>query len=363
MGGSASTPKGPTYLGGTAPNMGGGNVKYPNANSIPKYNAPNINWQQAALADAIANRPNQYTPWASSTWARAPNGTWQQSVSLTPQMQTLNNQYVAGASVANTGQQAALKDYNTLAGSQEYKDVMSGASLPSFDAVKANLNQRLPDGDTRREVQGALLGLADPYNKAARSQLEARLIAQGVDPNSNFARKQSQILGDQENRQLFEAIAAGGAEESRQLSDRLAVGNYNIDNALKVRSGMLADMFSRLQNPLDRATQLGGISAQNMSGLQGIKNLSAMPEFALTDHNTRAAENQLAAYQAKYASDLDRYNAQVGRYTANQNSLKDAWGLAYDKASIRNAGAASTNSAIGTGVGATASIAAAAIIA
>ena len=43
--------------------------------------------QELVQQQTQANRPNQYTPWGSSTWTQGQDGSWSQNLSLSPQQQ------------------------------------------------------------------------------------------------------------------------------------------------------------------------------------------------------------------------------------------------------------------------------------
>jgi hypothetical protein len=160
-------------------------------------NQPSV-FQNAADAQARANRPNQNTPYASSGWTKDPKtGEWTQNVGFNP--------------------------------------ALSGANSEMQDQLTAAWSNPLDNGQqARQHAEDALYGREtsrlDPMWQQRQHDFETQLANQGIDPNSaagqqahgNFDRGRN----DAYSTAMQDAIGAGGQEASRQqqmdLTSRMA---------------------------------------------------------------------------------------------------------------------------------------------
>lgn len=182
-----------------------------------------------------ANRPDQSTPFASSTWDVGPNGEYSQQVRL--------NGPLADAS---------------MAAQQQFADAIGkGLDLSSL--------QELGSGDAARQqaidaAYSQATSRLDPRFSQARDRERTRLLNQGLAEGSEAFNKSLGELGNQENdaynQALYSAIGQGtGAGQ--------AIFNQN----LAARQQGLAELLQQRNAPIQALQQLQGLTAQ--PGFQG----------------------------------------------------------------------------------------------
>lgn len=187
--------------------------------------------QRETLAEqTAANRPNQYTPYATSLWAQGPNGEWIQSTNFAGPLYGLNQ---------NLQQQA----YDAMGQPLDF------SALPE-----------LTSGDAAREqainaAYGQASSRLDPRFGRQRESLRSQLLAQGLQPGSEAYDQAMRELGmtetDAYNQALFSAQREG-----------TAAGQALFGQSQARRNQMLSELLRQRSQPLQEMQQLSGFLGQ-----------------------------------------------------------------------------------------------------
>jgi hypothetical protein len=237
------------------------------------------NYQGAAIAQGeanrevvrdqtFANRPEQFTPWGSTSWnpyqttdpatGQAVTG-WQQMTQLTPELQDILNKQIA---IQGGRSDLAGQMTGRLAG--EFGNSMDWSGLNPMGNVPTN-QFTLPEELQRSVNYNGAPGISDPtqlrqraedmeYNKATsrldpqfqqqRQALEIKLRNQGLGPEDEAYKTQMSGLDMQEtdarNQAMFSASAAGRSEAGQLFGQdvtRRSTATNEIDRS--------ADFFNR----------------------------------------------------------------------------------------------------------------------
>jgi hypothetical protein len=185
-----------------------------------------------AIADKqiAANRPNQSTPFGSSTWTQNPDGTWSQNVQfggpLAGAFQNIGNQFASATS--------SPLDFSSAPALQYGEDARKAA----VDAAFGQASSRL-----------------DPMWQAREDAARTRLINQGLDPSSEAFRTEMDTMGRQRNDAYTSALnmAIGrGAEDAGQMFNQSATA----------RQMAVAEMLRKRSQPLAELAQMQGFLQQ-----------------------------------------------------------------------------------------------------
>lgn len=240
-------------------------------------------------AQTEANRPNQFTPFGSSTWSQ--NGDkWTQTTRLNPESQR-----------ALSSQLRLMGDRSELGGSlmgraqDEFGSPMDWSSLPDWGAT--------PDaGDVRNRAEDALYGRAtsrlDPEWDQRQQKLQDTMVARGLRPGDpawqqemdNFERART----DAYDTARYGAIAGGGDEATRQFNMSLQGSGY----ANTMRQAQLAEEMQRRGFSLNEINAL--ISGQQVG-------MPQMPSFSMAGRV--AGPDYMGAATNQYQGALDAYSA------------------------------------------------------
>jgi len=165
---------------------------------VPEQATPEGPYQQAAEAQASANRPTQNTPFGSTSWTRDPStGAWTQNTSL-----------AGGLGDAATSMQ------NQAASTW-------GVPLDNGATARTNADNAIYGRETSR---------LDPQWNQREQGMQASLANQGLAPDSAAAQTSMDTFNrgrnDAYSSAMQQAIMGGGAEASRQqamdLQSRMA---------------------------------------------------------------------------------------------------------------------------------------------
>src|SRR6266850_3367357 len=237
-----------------------GGISVPNPLS---KGAPDMPDYKGASEQATRNsRPNQNTPWASSTWTSG-------SMPGAPGAQSMLDRMLHRAPGAPTGDG---RDTQTIG----LAGPLDAANQSMMGQLQSAWGTPLDNGaGARQHAEDAIYGRAtarlDPMWDQRQHSMQTDLANQGIDPNSaaygksldNFSRGRN----DAYSSALQDAITGGGQEASRQQA---------------------MDLQSRLAPFL---------------GMQGIQGLSGMPGF-----QTGGNPLQAAALHGHYGMDAAQYN-------------------------------------------------------
>lgn len=260
-------------------------------------------------AQTEANRPDQYTPWGSSTWDKDAQGNWTQNINLTPEQQaSLDSQMRIGQ------QRSDLAESMFGRSQQEFGSPMD---WDQFGEYQSNLGT----GDEARqqaidEMYEQATSRLDPRMAQSREMQEAQLRNQGLKPGDEAYDYQMARVGENEtdayNQAMYSAIQHGGAEGSRVFGmnkDSAAFGN-------QVRQAQIAEDMQK------RGFSLNEINAI-LSGQQIA--MPNMPGFS------QAGVAQGADYTG---AARDQYGASMDAFNADQAALNSMMGGAGSMASM-----------------------------
>ena len=249
-----------------------------------------ITGQQAALNEETArlqhrlNAMDEINPYGSVAYQDLGDDRWQRTISLTPEQQQLLEQ-----------QQRVGAGMNTLAEAQlgRLDDLLS--QPVDFTGTAPPLTTDF--GADRQRIEDALYGRAtarlDPVWQNREQQLATTLANQGImlgsEAYEDAMRDFSFARNDAYDSAINQAIAAGGAEESRLFGINTAARQQAIQEALTGRN-----------QPINEITAL-------LSGGQ-----VTMPQFAAPPQTAV----QPVDISGPYAQ---QYQAQLANYAAGQN--------------------------------------------
>lgn len=206
-----------------------------------------------------ANRPNQSTPYANSTWQQSPDGTWNQNVAFNGPLGEVN---------------ASLQ--------QQVKDAM-GQPL-DFSSAPG-----LTSGDAARDQAiNAAYGQAEsrlnPQWQQRENSLRARLLAQGLQEGSGAYKKAMANLGQERNdayaSAMNAAIGQGTSAGSALFNQSLAARQQSLSEMLRQRGqafGELQQMQGMTQMP--GFSQAGQGQAPNLLGAGGMQDAANFRNF------------------------------------------------------------------------------------
>lgn len=271
-----AVPAAATYFGGKAINK-----TMPNA---PDYSA--LGREQARLQNEMldrqtqANRPNQSTPWASTTWTTGPDGKPMQQVAL--------NGGLGEAANALQGQLA-----------QNMKAPLDFSGLPELGTGE----------EAERRASEAAYGQAksrlDPMWQEQEERNRTRLLNQGLAEGSEAYNKAMDRLSNQRNdaynQANFSAIREGSAAGDRRFNQNMSA-----------RQQMLQEMLRKRGQPF-----------AEMQALQGF---TAMPGFSQAGMGR--APDLLGAAGMQHGADMQRWQQQMQTYADLFGGLMDMGGQA-----------------------------------
>jgi hypothetical protein len=256
----------------------------------------------------VANRPDQYTPWGSSTWDRD-GDQWTQNINLSPE------------------QQAALDDQMSIQGSR------SGLARDMFGRVGdefGGLMDWSQFGDYTRDLstgaEARQQGVDNAYEQYTRrldpqweqrmEQQEAALRNQGLNPGDEAYDTQMSNLNldrtDAYDSAMRSSIGIGGQEGERDQRMDLTAGNFGNT----VRQAEIAEEMQR------RGFSLNEINAI-LSGQQ--IGMPSMPGFN-TASRAQGADYSGAA-NSQWGADMDRFSAQQAQSQMLMNGITGAAGM------------------------------------
>jgi hypothetical protein len=182
--------------------------------------------QQAIDRQTQANRPNSTSPFASEQWTTNPDGTTTRTLGLTGGLGT------AAAAAGNQVGNALSRPF----------DLSGMGPLKNGD-------------DARREAIDASFGYAksrlDPAWDAREKQEHARLINQGLDPNSQASRSSLEGLGRDRNDAYSGAMSAA-------IREGTAAGDSVFRNNLSAREQAIQELIQSRTQPIGELGALQG---------------------------------------------------------------------------------------------------------
>ena len=256
----------------------------PDYTSLAKQSAADQN----ALLDkqTVANRPNQVTPWGSSSWTR--NGdNWTETQALNPAEQRQLDTKRGFDAQMQTAQTGLLGKATDSLGKPMNFGGMDELH-PGFGAVK--------------EVQDAMMGRVAPMRAQAREAELQRLRNQGLSDNTEAFQRAVKRLDEGDTDAQGQALLAA-TDQYGKIFDRTG----------RARQQTLAE---RMQ---ERNQSLNDFNALTTGAITN----PTMPSFVQAGEGKAA--DLMGAGQAQYGAAMDGYNAKQAR---SGGLMKGLFGLA-----------------------------------
>jgi hypothetical protein len=258
-----------------------------------------------------ANRPQQYTPWGSSTWnseqmtdpaTGQPVTQWSQYLQLSgPQQQALDDQMAiqAGKSGIAMGMM----------------DRLNASYAQPFDTSQLQAYGQVPVADAaeRQRIENMMFERMAPEHQKANASMEAQLQNMGLSRGSAAWNKEKQRLGDQQSRERFQAMEFGGNEMQRLFGMQMQGSNY----ANMLRQQQIAEQLQQRAIPLNELNAL-------LTGAQVA--MPGMPSF--NSSQSAGGTDYTGATSAQYSAGMDAYNAQAQQDQSMMSGIGSMAGMA-----------------------------------
>ena len=261
--------------------------------------------RQSVRDQLFANRPDQYTPWGSTTWSQNPytdpttgeeTMQWRQETSLNPGLQDIFNK-----------QQAIQGGKTDLAGmltgrmGAEFGQGMDWRGLAPMGQVMT-AQYTLPENDIgnpndiRGHAENAMYNKAQsrlaPAQAGEKAALETKMRAQGLRPGDQAWQSQVQGLGqkhtDAQNQATWGSVDAGRQEAQQMYGQMMGQQQNRFNQALSANQqnfgqGMQQSQYANQirQMQMAEAMQKRGWSLNEMNALLsgGQVGMPSMPSF------------------------------------------------------------------------------------
>lgn len=271
---------------------------------------------QANNAATQANRPNQYTPWGSTTWSQDANGNWTQNTALNPWMQQqFNAQGQTDATLAQQGANMA----GQVAGA--YGQPLNTSGMTGMFQL-GNPSQLNPSWNSTKEIQQAMLSRLQPDMDSQRNAEIARLKAQGLTEGSDAWNAAVNNMGRQQNDLSMQALLAGSSEANQQFQNQLAANAQNWGQQTD-KAGITGQ---QRQQQLNEAMTLRQLPMQELMQLRGQNvQMPTMPGFATA--GATSGPNYLGAAELNSRQNLQNANI-------NNANLSNTYGGLFDLAKM-----------------------------
>lgn len=336
--------------------------------------------KEVAAEQTLANRPDQYTPWGSSTWDKNTDGTWTQRVNLSPEEQAAldrerqfnaQRQGMAGDLLDKAGDSLStpldLTNLPQLRGYQmdglpelqglDLSSLGGNEALPELQGMELSEWNNLDSGFGAVEsVRDAMMGRLGQSRQQARESEINRLKSQGLPEDSVAFQKAMERIDqgdtDAEQQALLGAMGAyndifnrGLAENSQLLSREQSKTGLNLaqrgqlfgENQATRQRGLTETLASRDAASKNRAqlfgeqgaaAQLAGLLRQQSLAEQEKMRQSPLDDFLKLTAGISPGQPQMPSFMGgtgyqgpdMYGAAKDSYSAAMDRYNADQAS-------------------------------------------
>lgn len=269
-----------------------------------------------------ANRPDQVTPWGSTSWtpssqvdpATGQNVTkWTQTTKLDPRAQgALDDQFAI-----QSGRSAGAKDLLSQASNNFQKPIDWNSFTPTYTPGnregQVQTSVAGPSGDIRDKAQEAVWQRQQPAFQQQRDASLTRLANMGITPGSEQYNREMNRLDFSENQGRLAAIESGRAEAGQDFGQNLARGQF-ANQATQLQQG-LGEEFGRFsgQQRQQQIAEEQTRRAQTLNELNALLtgqqvNMPGMPNFQSAQRSEGL--QSLNAAQLGYQANLDAFNSQ-----------------------------------------------------
>lgn len=289
----------------------GGSPKPPDYTAAAEKTAASseeVNRQQT-----YANRPDQSTPWGSTTWNSSagvdpatgkPVTKWSQNESLNPELQGALNSQVG----LTRGKSDLARDFMGRV-EQDYSKPFDWANLGSPQQRATTQTTDAPAFAAEREkyTQNILTQLR-PEQQFQEEATRTRLMNQGLTEGSEAYNRELQRLNDQQSRERMGAIDQGGVEQQRMNAQLLGQQQQAFGQGGTARQQAIAEEAQRR-----------GMSLNEMNALLSGQQVTPpnMPTFAAAG----------AAQPTNYSGAAQQaWNTTAQQQMNNQQRNAQLWG-------------------------------------
>jgi DNA-binding transcriptional MerR regulator len=275
-----------------------------------------------------ANRPNQNTPWGSTTWSSQPYrdpttgqmlNRWTQNVNLDPRLQQiLDTQFgVQGARSELAGSMTGrmADEYGEAMNWEDFAR-MGGRVGPEKLTRNIGTHDRYVQ-DAEDAIYGKFTNKMDSRFQDDLARQDAQLRAQGLKPGDAAYEKALERAREEQNQAYeqaaYQATIGSGAEAQRYQGMDATAGQFrNAASQQAFNQQMESSKYDTLrrQQQIAEEMQKRGFSLNEINAiLHGQQvGMPQMPDFSNATKSD--ATNYLGAAQAQGQADLDRYNAE-----------------------------------------------------
>lgn len=275
--------------------------------------------RQNIAAQNYANRPDQYSPFGSTTWESGsaidpstgkPVTTWTQNTTLTPALHSaLDSQLRLQQLRSNTAEGLYGRVTNDLSAPIDW----SGSEYSEFGAapeIRDPGDPELFNKEVGDAIYNQMASRLDPQWEQAQSRAEIRMRNQGLQPGDQ-AFNDNQFNVDRAQNDAYQtalnaAITGAGAEASRAYGDKLAYSRqmFGQDYDRSKYQTVLR------QNQIAEDLQRRGASLNELNGLLSGQQVG-LPQFpAVPGSGVANTPDLLGAANSRYQGDVNAYNAQ-----------------------------------------------------
>jgi hypothetical protein len=282
--------------------------------------------KELATQSTWANRPTLNTPWGQQTWS-ASAGTdpstgqaitnWTSNINLTPEQQSaLDSQQRIQQGKSGAAEQLLGQATEATAKPFDWEN-MPGRGQVAQQTQQLNAAQAGNVYDSQGRAYQTMSQMLEPGRSQQREALDAKLLASGVDPNSEQARRsrgeQAEQFAGQDKQMMAQALAEGRMDVGQQY--QMNSGQVGQQAALdQQRFGQQGTIFGQQnqqrQQAIAEEAQRRGMPLSELNALltgQQVQ-MPGMPSF---QNATNAQAPQL----------LDAAKAQ-GNYNMNMAQMK-----------------------------------------
>lgn len=254
-----------------------------------------------------ANRPDQYTPWGSSTWNQDAGGNWTQNVNLSPEQQALfNKNQDTNMSMANLG----------LMGLDNTKDLFS-SRFSTSGMPDVSYQQQGGVGGARQSVMDAMLSRVNTDISRDRDSRRSELIAQGIPVGSEAFKREMENIDRKQTDARQQAEISATDQTLRERGEERAGNLANYRTGVDQRNRGVRDALLERQTPLN---ELNAFRSGNQV---------SMPQFSpFAQQQAVPGADVMGATMAQGNWDMAGYNADVAHKNAIMGGLFSLGGAA-----------------------------------
>jgi len=268
-------------------------------------------------AQTWANRPNQTTPWGSTSWSNTPVwdpttkqyvNQWQQDTTLNEQSQkALDAQLALTTGRSELGASLFPRMQDEFGNAMDWSKFQQAGDLVGGGS---GYNQKAEEA-----IYGKWADRALPQQEEARNQLQTRLYNMGLKEGDQAYDREMEKLGQQQSDAMqqaqYQATIGAGQEASRMQGQDLTASQYQTQQ----RQQQIAEEMQKRGFSLNEINAI--ISGQQVA-------MPTMPGFNTASKSETT--DYLGAANMQGQAALDAYNAQQAAYQGMMSGVADIGG-------------------------------------